>query len=92
MPREKRTHRTAESPPSYSMTTLLRPRELGLDLTEEDLTGNWNSNASGVNRKYAPTRDRMQSIITANTDYNDRVAAKQSFDDLVQSQKVGVRW
>jgi hypothetical protein len=67
---------------------LAKTRELGLDLTEEDLTGNWNSNASRVNRKYAPTRDRMQSIITANTDYNDRVAAKQSFDDLVQSQKV----
>jgi hypothetical protein len=67
---------------------LAKTRELGLDLTEEDLTGNWNSNASRVNRKYAPTRDRMKSIIEANTNYNDRVAAKQSFDDLVQSQKV----
>ena len=67
---------------------LAKTRELGLDLTEEDLTGNWNSNATGVNRKYAPTRERMQSIIAANTDYNDRVVAKQSFDDLVQSQKV----
>ena len=68
---------------------LAKTRELGLDLTEEDLAGNWNSNASGVNRKYAPTKDRMQSIISANTDYNDRVAAQQSFDDLVRSQKVG---
>ena len=67
---------------------LAKTRELGLDLTEEDLAGNWNSNASGVNRKYAPTKDRMQSIISANTDYNDRVAAQQSFDDLVRSQKV----
>ena len=68
---------------------LAKTRELGLDLTEEDLAGNWNSNASGVNRKYAPTKDRMQSIISANTDYNDRVAAQQSFDDLVRNQKVG---
>ena len=67
---------------------LAKTRELGLDLTEEDLAGNWNSNASGVNRKYAPTKDRMQSIISANTDYNDRVAAQQSFDDLVRNQKV----
>jgi hypothetical protein len=51
---------------------LAKTRELGLDLTEEDLTGNWNSNASRVNRKYAPTRDRMKSIIEANTNYNGR--------------------
>ena len=67
---------------------LAKTRELGLDLSEEDLTGNWNSNASGVNRKYAPTRDRMKSIITANSDYNQRVTEQQSFEDLVRSQKV----
>ena len=67
---------------------LAKTRELGLDLTEEDLTGNWNSNASGVNRKYAPTKSRMQSIIAANSDYNQRVTEQQSFDDLVRDKKV----
>ena len=62
--------------------------DLGIAVTEESLSDAWNSNSGGVMQRYAPTQQRLQSIVTAQ---NKSLAEKQlvsEINQLEQDQKI----
>ena len=58
--------------------------DLGIEVTEQSLADAWDSNSGGVMRKYAPTQQRLQSIVTAQ---NKALAEKQAATDFAATEQ-----
>lgn len=65
-------------------------REQGIDLTEQGMSDQWNNNAVGVGlaRGNAPTKDRMRSIMDAQSKSNAQKDKAQQFKDFQNDLQV----
>ena len=65
-------------------------REQGIELTEQGMTDQWNSNSAGVGlaRGRAPTKERMQGIMTAQTESDAKADKAQQYQDFQNNELV----